>query len=94
MQPGLRVYEFFCLSKTVSITSLSSRAQCGGPTLGKHAVIFALNANFLNKAPVLGGHVHSFAGIVHNEDTKWNIDQIMSIFLGIILRDFLIYIIN
>ena len=44
--------------------------------------------------------MHSFAGMVHNEDTTWNIDQIpssldvMSIFLHIILRDFLNYIIK
>jgi hypothetical protein len=36
--------------------------------------------------------VHSFAGMVHNEDTTWNNDQIphslevMSIFLHLILR--------
>ena len=42
--------------------------------------------------------MHSFAGMVHNEDTTKNIDQIpssvavMSIFLDFMLRDFLNYI--
>ena len=36
--------------------------------------------------------MHSFASVVHNEDTTWNIDQIthslyeMSIFLDLLLR--------
>ena len=39
------------------------------------------------------GVMHSFAGMVHNEDTTWNIEQIpnsldlMSIFLDSVLRD-------
>ena len=44
--------------------------------------------------------MNSFAGMVHNEDTTENIEQIpislyvVSIFLDLVLRDFLFYIIN
>ena len=63
-------------------------------------VIFALNAKFIKKGSSFVGILHSFAGMVHNEDTTWNIVEIpssldvMSIFLDFILRDFLNYIIK
>ena len=66
----------------------------------KHKVVFALNANSLNRASSFVGLMHSFAGKVYNEDTTWNIDQItrsldvISILLDFILRDFLSYIIK
>ena len=43
--------------------------------------------------PPCAGVMHSFAGMDHNEDTTWNIEQIpnsldlMSIFLDSVLRD-------
>ena len=68
--------------------------------VGKHEVLFSLNANSLKRASSFVGLMHSFTDMVHNEDTAWNIDQIlcsqdlMSIFLDLILRDFLNYIIK
>ena len=56
--------------------------------------------NFLNRTLVFVSLMHNFAGMVHNKDITWNFDQIqhsldiMSIFLDLKLRDFLIYIIT
>ena len=67
--------------------------------MGQHVVVFTLNANSHIRAPVVG-LMHSFAGMVQNEDSNKNIAQIpssldvMSIFLDFILRDLLNYIIK
>ena len=60
--------------------------------MGKQVVPFALNANYIKQGILLVGLVHSFAGMVQNEDTTSNIVRIpssldvMSIFLNYIIR--------
>jgi hypothetical protein len=57
-------------NKTVTFTDYWG----GGGTVSHHVVLFALNVNFLIRAPVL--QELCIVSQVHNEDTTWNIDQI------------------
>ena len=79
----LSTFRFFQQQKNLKIR--------GGGTVGKHAVVFALNANSLNMASSFVGLMHSFAGMGHNKDTTGNIHRISRSLdiMGIVL-DFLL----
>jgi hypothetical protein len=72
----------------------------GGGHSGQTSGLIGPKCKLPQHGSSFAGIMHSFAGMVHNEDTTWNMDQIphslavMIIFLDLILRDFRFHIIS